>query len=71
MTQHILPRRGYITSPQKRASGPSGYVCSAMLAKLNAFVLVGIEAVPVQVEVDASMGLPKTILVGLPEADSA
>src|ERR1700688_2992010 len=39
-----------------------------MLAKLNTFALVGIEAVPVQVEVDASVGLPKTILVGLPEA---
>jgi hypothetical protein len=31
-----------------------------MLAKLNTFALVGIEAVPVQVEVDASAGLPKT-----------
>lgn len=39
-----------------------------MLAKLNTFALVGIEAVPVEVEVDASAGLPKTILVGLPEA---
>ena len=39
-----------------------------MLAKHNTFALVGIEAVPVQVEVDASAGLPKTILVGLPEA---
>jgi magnesium chelatase family protein len=39
-----------------------------MLAKLNTFALVGIEAVPVQVEVDAAVGLPKTILVGLPEA---
>jgi len=39
-----------------------------MLAKLNTFALVGIEALPVQVEVDASAGLPKTILVGLPEA---
>jgi len=38
-----------------------------MLAKLNAFALVGIEALPVEVEVDASAGLPKTILVGLPE----
>src|SRR5207253_3405156 len=28
---------------------------------------VGIEAVAVEVEVDASAGLPKTILVGLPE----
>src|SRR5579885_3668955 len=39
----------------------------AMLAKLNTFALVGIDAVPVEVEVDAAAGLPKTILVGLPE----
>src|SRR5688572_24631583 len=40
-----------------------------MLAKLHTFSLVGIEAVPVEVEVDVSAGaLPKTILVGLPEA---
>src|SRR3954471_11265178 len=38
-----------------------------MLAKLSAFALVGIEAVPVEVEVDVAAGLPKTILVGLPE----
>jgi magnesium chelatase family protein len=38
-----------------------------MLAKLNAFALVGIDAVPVEVEVDVSPGLPKTVLVGLPE----
>jgi magnesium chelatase family protein len=38
-----------------------------MLAKLNAFALVGIDAVPVEVEVDAAAGLPKTLLVGLPE----
>jgi magnesium chelatase family protein len=38
-----------------------------MLAKLNTFALVGIEAVPVEAEVDTSAGLPKTILVGLPE----
>jgi magnesium chelatase family protein len=38
-----------------------------MLAKLNTFALVGIEGVPVEVEVDAAGGLPKTILVGLPE----
>jgi magnesium chelatase family protein len=40
-----------------------------MLAKLKTFSLLGIEAVPVEVEVDVSAsGLPKTILVGLPEA---
>ncbi len=38
-----------------------------MLAKLNAYALVGIEALPVEVEVDASPGLPKTVLVGLPD----
>jgi len=38
-----------------------------MLAKLNTFALVGIDGLPVEVEVDASAGLPKTILVGLPE----
>jgi magnesium chelatase family protein len=38
-----------------------------MLAKLNTFALVGIEGLPVEVEVDASAGLPKTLLVGLPE----
>jgi hypothetical protein len=32
-----------------------------MLAKLNAFALVGIDALPV--EVDVSTGLPKTVLV--------
>jgi magnesium chelatase family protein len=39
-----------------------------MLAKLNTFALVGIDAVPVVVEVDVSPGaIPKTVLVGLPE----
>src|SRR5712692_5011984 len=38
-----------------------------MLAKLNTFALVGIDAVPVEVEVDATAGLPKIVLVGLPE----
>lgn len=38
-----------------------------MLAKLSAFAMIGIEAVPVEVEVDVAAGLPKTVLVGLPE----
>jgi magnesium chelatase family protein len=38
-----------------------------MLAKLNTFALVGIDAAPVEAEIDVSAGLPKTILVGLPE----
>ena len=40
-----------------------------MLARLRTFSLVGIDAVPVDVEVDVSArAAPKTILVGLPEA---
>ena len=40
-----------------------------MLATLRTFSLLGIEALPVEVEVDVSPGaLPKTVLVGLPEA---
>ena len=38
-----------------------------MLAKLTTYALVGIDALPVEVEVDTAHGLPKTILVGLPE----
>jgi magnesium chelatase family protein len=38
-----------------------------MLAKLNTFALLGIDAAPVEAEVDAAPGLPKTVLVGLPE----
>ncbi len=41
---------------------------SNMLAKLNTLSLLGIEALPVEVEVDVSSApLPKTVLVGLPE----
>jgi magnesium chelatase family protein len=40
-----------------------------MLAKLNTLSLLGIDALPVEVEVDVSgCSLPKTMLVGLPEA---
>jgi magnesium chelatase family protein len=39
-----------------------------MLAKLNTFSLLGIDAVPVVAEVDVShAALPKTVIVGLPE----
>jgi len=40
-----------------------------MLAKLQTFSMLGIEALPVEVEVDVSAAaMPKTILVGLPES---
>ena len=39
-----------------------------MLAKLHTFSLLGIDALPVEVEVDVSAGaLPKTVIVGLPD----
>ncbi len=39
-----------------------------MLAKLKTFSLLGIDAVPVEVEVDvSSAALPKVVFVGLPE----
>jgi magnesium chelatase family protein len=35
-----------------------------MLAKLNTFALVGIDALPVEVEVDSvNSGLPKTVIL--------
>ena len=40
-----------------------------MLVKIKTFSLLGIDAVPVDVEVDVALGnVPKTTLVGLPEA---
>src|SRR3954465_12540990 len=40
-----------------------------MLAKLSSYTLIGIEAAPVEVEVDvSSASMPKTVLVGLAEA---
>ena len=38
-----------------------------MLAKLKTYALIGIDAVPVEVEVDAAAGFPKLIIVGLAE----
>ncbi len=47
-------------------SGPRN---GGFLAKLKTFSLLGIQAMPVEVEVDVSpRAMPKTILVGLPEA---
>ena len=40
-----------------------------MLAKLSSYTLIGIDATPVEVEVDvSSASMPKTVLVGLAEA---
>ncbi|HEY2910003.1 MAG TPA: magnesium chelatase domain-containing protein [Gemmataceae bacterium] len=38
-----------------------------MLAKLRTFTLLGIDALPVEVEVDTAAGMAKTVIVGLPE----
>ena len=54
------------SSPQSSESLGRG---SGLLAKLRTFSLLGIEARLVEVEVDVSpRAMPKTILVGLPEA---
>ena len=43
--------------------------CRVMLAKLFSYTLIGIDAAPVEVEVDVSASsMPKTVLVGLAEA---
>jgi magnesium chelatase family protein len=42
--------------------------CDEMPAKVYSASLVGLDAAPVEVEVDISGGLPKTIIVGLPDA---
>lgn len=58
----------------RRATAAEGFLSQVgaiffMLARLTTFSLLGIEALGVEVEVDVSpAGLPKTILVGLPEA---
>ncbi len=39
-----------------------------MLAKVTSCALLGLEGIPVQVEVDTSNGLPSLIIVGLPDA---
>jgi len=46
-----------------------GFRSALVLAKLNTFALVGIDALPVEAEVDNSPAqMAKTVLVGLPEA---
>ena len=51
------------------SAGSPGDGSSGMLAKLFSYTLVGIDATPVEVEVDVSpTSMPKTVLVGLAEA---
>ena len=38
-----------------------------MLAKVTSCAVVGLEAVPIEVEVDAGRGLPSITIVGLPD----
>src|SRR4051812_44201225 len=57
---------GTVSLSLDRPSSERGF--ASMLARLHTFALSGIDAVAVTAEVDASAGLPKTILVGLPEA---
>src|SRR3989338_11067972 len=38
-----------------------------MLSKINSATCVGIDAYPVEIEVDVSNGLPQVVIVGLPD----
>lgn len=56
------------STESRLAFSPRSESYSPMLAKLKTYSLLGIEALPVDVEVDLSPApLPKTVLVGLPE----
>src|SRR5690606_4243986 len=55
-----LEGRGY-------AGGRGFAVRGVMLARLSAAAVLGVEAVPVSVEVDVSPGLPGLTMVGLPD----
>ena len=58
-----------MTNDSSKTADPGLGRGTGMLAKLRTFSLLGIEAMPVEVEVDVSpRAMPKTILVGLPEA---
>jgi magnesium chelatase family protein len=39
-----------------------------MLAKVQTFGIIGIEATPVEIEVDVAQGLPNVTIVGLPDS---
>ena len=39
-----------------------------MLAKVHSLGLVGLEAIPIEIEVDIGGGLPQFSIVGLPDA---
>src|SRR4051795_2920382 len=55
--------------PGRSGPGPRRRLVCSMLAKLFSYTLIGIEAAPVEVEVDVSAAsMPKTVLVGLAEA---
>ena len=56
----------WINSPKSKLV-TTGTRSGGLLAKLKTFSLLGIQAMPVEVEVDVSpRAMPKTILVGLP-----
>ena len=60
---------GSVADGPRPRSEPVGRTAPPMLAKLSSYTLIGIEAAPVEVEVDvSSASMPKTVLVGLAEA---
>ena len=67
--EHLLDLWRVFRTPVKPASSRPLGGAPLMLAKLTSYTLVGIDAAPVEVEVDVSpSSMPKTVLVGLAEA---
>ena len=57
-----------VVSPRAAGEVSPGGETTGMLAKLSSYTLVGIDAEPVEVEVDVSpASMPKIVLVGLAE----
>jgi magnesium chelatase family protein len=52
---------------QHIGAGPALHQCADMLACLRSAAVFGVDAYPVQVEVDVSFGLPGITMVGLPD----
>lgn len=46
----------------------AGFYTYSMLARVNSCAVIGLDGVIVEVEVDTGQGLPKVIIVGLPDA---
>ena len=60
------PKRPVVAAPGSRAGSCSSY--GSVLAMLRSAAVFGVDAYPVDIEVDVSFGLPHFTMVGLPDA---